>query len=235
MEADMVSRRELAICLDELLEAEAAIFLASVPSASHLTDDRPLNAAYYIRHRIETIKRIRLTARTDALALVRMVEEDYEAARPWGRYVCEELDHDTMFLGDLQKHGVTAAVVDATPLYAATRDMIDYIERNIAARGSIAAVAYSVFVEWNSARYSEPAVLKAAATFSSEHIAGSHSHLAIDQDEDHYDVMVDITHRLLRGGEPGEILFPLIRDIAALFRRYFEELHRDTLERAVAA
>lgn len=230
----MVSRHELARCLDEVMEAEAAEFLARVPYASHLTDGQPLDIEYYIRHRIETIKRIRLSARTDALALSRMIVEDYDAARLWGRYICEELEHDEMFLADLEKHGVTAAVVDATSPFPATRRTIDYIERHIETSGSIAAVAYSIFVEWNSARYSQPAVLKAAAAFSSEHVAGSHAHLAIDQDEDHYDVMVEIAHRLLRGSDPDDVLVPLIRDLAALFRRYFEELYDDAKQTVAA-
>jgi hypothetical protein len=231
----MLDRQKLAHRLDQLMEAEAAVFLDTVPFASHLTDAQPLNVAYYVRHRIETIKRIRLTARTDAIALSRMIEEDYEAARPWGRYICEELEHDRLFLTDLAKHGVTEAAVQATPLFASTRDTIHYLDRKIDVLGSLAAVAYSVFVEWNSARYSQPAVLKAAAAFSTDHIAGSWSHLAIDETEDHYEVMVDIAHRLLRRQESEEVLVRLIRDIAALFRRYFEELYLETIERTVAA
>ena len=231
----MLDRPGLAQRLDELLEREAAVFLETVPFASHLTDTQPLNESYYLRHRIETIKRIRLTARTDAVALARMVEEDYEAARAWGRYVCEELEHDTLFLRDLAEHGITEAAVLTTPLFAATRDTIDYLDRNIAAVGSLAAVAYSVFVEWNSIRYSQPAVAKAAAAFSTQHVGGSWSHLAIDETEDHYEVMVGIAHRLLRRQETEEVLFGLIRDIAALFRRYFDELYRATCERTVAA
>jgi hypothetical protein len=231
----MGSREELANRLDALMEEEAAAFLDVVPYARHLTDSEPLDTAYYIRHRIETIKRIRLTARTDAIALARMVEEDYEAARPWGRYVCEELDHDTLFLADLAKHGVSEAAVQAMPLFPATRDMIEYIERNIESEGSLAAVAYSIFVEWNSARYSQRAVEKATAAFSPDHVAGSSSHVGIDQDEDHYDVMVDIAHRLLHRRVPEDVLVRLIRDYAALFRRYFEELYLETLARPAAA
>lgn len=231
----MPDRQELARRLDELMEAEAAVFIDAVPFASHLTDTQPLDARYYIRHRIETIKRIRLTARTDAIALSRMIDEDYEAARPWGRYICEELDHDKLFLADLEKHGVTDAAVEATPLYASTRDTIAYLENQIEAVGSLAAVAYSIFVEWNSARYSGPAVLKAAETFSRDHVAGSWSHVGIDETEDHYEVMVDIAHRLLRRQQSDEVLINLIKDIAALFRRYFEELYLDTCRHAAAA
>jgi hypothetical protein len=231
----MLDRRQLADRLDEVMEEEAAAFLDRVPGASHLTDDRPLSEAYYIRHRIETIKRIRLTARTDAMALALMVEEDYDAARPWARYVCEELDHDTLFLADLAEHGVSEAAVNATPLFSATRDMIGYLEDRIQNVGSIAAVAYSLFVEWNSIRYSLPAAKKASEAFSADHVAGSLSHAGIDEEENHYEVMVDIAHALLRKQESEEVLIQLLRNIAELFRRYFEELYHLTFERTAAA
>src|SRR5262245_2088157 len=126
-----MNRDALAAWLNDLMEEEAVRFLAEVPFASHLTDSEPLDIAYYVRHRIETIKRIRFTARTYALALAAMVDEDYEAARPWAAYVAEELGHDTMFLEDLASHGVTAATVDATPPFAATRELIGYLDDNI--------------------------------------------------------------------------------------------------------
>jgi hypothetical protein len=231
----MLDRQQLAHRLDDVMEDEAALFLDRVPGASHLTDDRPLNETYYIRHRIETIKRIRLTARTDAIALSLMVEEDYDAARPWARYVCEELDHDTLFFADLATHGITDAAVLAMPLFVATKDMIEYLEREIQKFGSIAAVAYSLFVEWNSIRYSLPAATKASVTFSAGHVAGALSHAGIDEEENHYDVMVDIAHRLLRYQESDEILFQLVRDISELFRRYFDELYHFAFERTAAA
>jgi hypothetical protein len=231
----MLDRQQLAHRLNEVMEEEAALFLDRVPGASHLTDDQPLNEAYYIRHRIETIKRIRLTARTDAIALSLMVEEDYDAARPWGRYVCEELEHDRLFLADLAAHGITEAAVHATPVFPATQDMIGYLDDKIRECGAIAAVAYSIFVEWNSIRYSLPAVNKAAVTFSAGHVTGSLSHAGIDEEENHYEVMVDIAHRLLRFQESEEVLIELVRDIAALFRRYFDELYHLTFARTAAA
>jgi hypothetical protein len=231
----MLDRQQLGQRLNEVMEEEAGLFLDRVPGASHLTDDQPLNEAYYIRHRIETIKRIRLTARTDAIALSLMVEEDYEAARPWGRYVCEELEHDRLFLADLAVHGVTEAAVFNTPLFPATREMIGYLEDKIREFGSIAAVAYSLFVEWNSIRYSLPAVAKAATTFSAGHVAGSLSHAGIDEEENHYEVMVDIAHRLLQYQKSEEVLIRLVRDISELFRRYFDELYHLAFERPAAA
>src|ERR1043165_3309807 len=107
----MIDRHKLEQELEHVLTRNAALFVSTVPSASHLNDDTPLDPGYYLRHRIETVKRIRGTARTDALSLAKMVEEDYDAARLWSHYTAEELGHDVMFLDDLAMHGVTREAV----------------------------------------------------------------------------------------------------------------------------
>lgn len=210
--------------LDCELEALNDIFLAEIPDASHLTDGEALDSAYYLRHRIETIKRIRLTARADALALAAMIGENYDAARVWARYACVELDHDEMFYRDLESHGVTRAMVDATPLMPATEAMIQFLEEAITRYGSLAAVAYSVFVEWNSERFSSRAVEKAGESFGDALVEGSRLHLTVDETEFHIQDMLMLAERLTRdeGGEAR--LFAFIHQIAALFRDYFAQL-----------
>jgi pyrroloquinoline quinone (PQQ) biosynthesis protein C len=220
----------LADRLDQIMWEENDRFLQEVSFASHLTDGDSLCPQYYLRHRIETIKRIRMTAHFDAVSLAAMVHEDYDAARIWARYICEELDHDRMFYQDLEVHGVSREQVDATEPLAATRALGDFLRDRLDRYGSIAAVAYSLFVEWNSARFSRPAVEKARAAFGTAHVEGSHSHLAIDETEDHYEMMCDVAERLCARSGGHEALVELVRDISALFRRYFEELHRVSIE-----
>lgn len=232
----MIDREQMAGRLDELMTGEVARFLETVPDAGHLTDRTGrLDEAYYLRHRIETIKRIRMTARTDALALARMVDEDYEAARAWARYACEELDHDRLFMQDLLRHGLTEEAVHAVEPFPATRAMIAYLDRRLAEVGSLAAVAYSIFVEWNSERYSGAVVEKAAEQFSTGHVEGSGSHYGIDQTEDHYEEMLDVAHRLVTRLGDEAVLHGLIRDLSGLFRDYFRELSEATLGRRQAA
>jgi hypothetical protein len=222
----MVSRDELEQILDRLMEEEAVKFLMTVPGAAHLTDEsQPLDEPYYIRHRIETIKRIRLTAKIDALALARMIEEDYGAAREWSRYAAQELNHDLLYLADLRHHGYSDEQISAMEPLEATREMVKYLEEGVERVGAIAAVAYSVFVEWNSARYSRKAVAKAQVHFSPDSVKGSSAHVSIDDDLDHYGIMVNIAHRLLLFHRDEAVLLSLIRRIASHFRDYFSELH----------
>lgn len=228
----MLNRETLEERLDEILQEEVWQFVDTVPHATHLTDEtQELDEEYYLRHRVETIWRIRMTSKTDALALARMVEEDYEAARSWARYTVQEMNHDLLFLKDLRGHGYTFETFASINPFDSTRALLSYLTDRIEAEGSIAAVAYSIFVEWNSERYSSKVVNKAEKRFSRRHVLGSRAHIGIDEEQDHYSMMLDIAHRLLDGHSTEEVLFRLIRDISAHFRQYFRDLYEATAAR----
>jgi hypothetical protein len=215
--------------LEEVLKEEALRFVCEVPRSGQLTDSRfSFDKAYYLRHRIETVHRIRLTARMDALALVRMMEENYEAACRWSRYATEEMQHDKMFLADLARHDLTESVVLSEPPLKSTFALIDFLTKRLEEIGSISVVAYSVFVEWNSARYSCLAVERAGAVFGQDFIRGSKAHLAIDIKENHYTEVMEIAHQLVSRSGSSDLLTEQIRDIAAYMRAYFVELHELT-------
>ncbi|MCB0339160.1 MAG: hypothetical protein KDD53_06130 [Bdellovibrionales bacterium] len=221
---------ELSKWVDAVMLAEAGKFLSEVPRASHLTDDTPLDVNYYVRHRIEAVWRIWLTAKTDALSLVKMLDEDYDASRPWSAYIAEELDHDVLFLSDLNHHGVTEAQVRQIGPFSSTRKMVAEIESGIQKHGSLPAVAYSLFVEWNADRYSGRAVDKARACLPTEYLNGAKQHAEFDIAESHFPMILEITGRLI-AKDSGRIttLEKLIREIALRFREYFTELHHSDL------
>jgi hypothetical protein len=94
--------------IDARVTKDVQSILGTVPFAGHLIEDEQvLDEAYYVRHRIETVKRIRMTAKIDALALASLIDIDYEAARKWSHYISQELNHDVLFMKDLEKHGCT--------------------------------------------------------------------------------------------------------------------------------
>lgn len=229
----MTELREL---VDQTLALEGQLFLGSVPRVRHLTGDgEPLDRAYYLRHRIETVRRIRETARTDALALAHMLREDYEAARKWARYTEQELNHDRLYLADLHRHGYTTEQVLAIPPMQATVHLLHTLEERIGQLGSLPAVAYSVFVEWNSERASAAAVARAAEAFGASHVAGSRAHLGIDEREDHLAVMLEVAEAVMRGRHDPAVLVGLLQETGELFRAYFTELHYIALAADVAA
>jgi hypothetical protein len=228
-------RARLEAWADDLLIEEGKRFLSTVARASHLTDDSPLDLNYYLRHRIETIWRIWLTARIDALALAAMIDEDYESARQWARYAADELDHDQMFLADLAIHGITGEQVRRTPPFRSTRDMVAQIEREITSLGSLPALAYALFVEWNAERFSAKAVKKAESSLSDRHVAGAKRHVKFDTDESHLPMILDITHRLiLQRGDGVVELQRLMLSVASRFRDYFSELDASASDASLA-
>ena len=213
--------------VDSVLAEENRLFRALVPRADHFstTSDQPLSTPYYLRHRIETVHRIRATAKTDAMALACMVDEDYDAARLWARYLEQEMNHDQLFLEDLSHHHISREQVLSTPWFVSTIELVRYLTTRIAAFGSLPAVAYSVFVEWNSERFSRGAVDRAAAAFSADHVKGARAHVGIDDKHGHPDTMFEVAHRITAKRGTSDLMFLLLREISALFRSYFTELH----------
>jgi len=230
----MITLSELERRVDVVLMSEIDRILVSVPYAEHLiSEEKVLDEEYYLRHRIETIKRIVLTARVDALALARMIEEDYDSSRLWGHYTAEELNHDILYRRDLHQHGYSDKTIDHTPPLVATQELIAYLTRRMEEIGSLAAVAYSLFVEWNSERVSERVVARAQRRFSAKHVTGSRSHLNIDKKSDHYSMVLDIAQQLVRRiGNERELLTTL-EDLARLFSAYFRELYEVTVGQRV--
>lgn len=214
--------------VNAVCEEELAAF-RHVPFAGHLSDpSAPLHGPYYLRHRIETVHRIRLTSRLDALALAAIVAEDYESARGWSRYLVDELHHDQLFLDDLAAMGCPPAMVLRTPPFASTLAMVDELIGSIQRVGGLAAVAYSLFVEWNSERGSAAAVDRAEAQYGAPAVAGARRHLDIDTDADHYELILGIAAALLAGRDV-ELLEGLLRRVGAHLRAYFSELHAATV------
>ena len=125
---------------------------------------------------------------------------------------------------------MTGEDVAAVEPFTSTAAMIDYLTTMIDSGGALPAVAYSLFVEWNSLRGSAKVVERAEKKYSESHVSGSKSHVGIDEDQDHYAMMLDIARRLLiRKGDGKEYLVTLLRDIAGFFRAYFNELYEQTI------
>ena len=226
----MLNREEFERCVDQFLAQEVGQILTTVPYAGHLADEsQELDEDYYLRHRVETIKRIRMTSKTDALALAHMVEEDYDAARLWSRYTAQELNHDLLFLRDLQWHGYTDRSVDEIEPLESTVTMLDYLTNEIRKVGSLPAVSYSIFVEWNSQRCSAKVVERAEEKYSEHHVSGSKAHVGIDDNQDHYGMMLDIAYRLLLKKGDELILFDSLKKTSAFFAAYFRELYEKTV------
>jgi hypothetical protein len=223
----MSALETLRASVTSVLTEENQLFRTLVPRADHFsaTSDQPLHTAYYLRHRIETVHRIRATAKTDALALACMVDEDYDAARLWAHYLEQEMNHDRLFLEDLSRHNISREQVLSTPWFGSTAELVRYLTTRIASYGSLPAVTYSVFVEWNAERFSRVVVDRAAAAFSADHVKGARAHVGIDDKDGHVETMIQVAYRIVAKRGTSDLMFVLLREISALLRAYFTELH----------
>ncbi len=221
-----MSTEQLKRAIDRIMINECTLFANSVPRADHLSKSKaPLDSTYYVRHRIETVRRIWETARTDAIALSVMIREDYDAARLWADYVQEEMNHDKLYLSDLAKHGMTSEMVAATPPFTSTQQLIATLEQRIMQLGSLPAVTYSVFVEWNSKYAARLAAERAATAFGASYVKGAKAHIAIDELDQHDVMMLDVASAVVAArGYSIDMLGALLSEVGALFRAYFAEL-----------
>jgi hypothetical protein len=228
----MFDRATLHSALEALFLEETVRFVTETPMSDHLLSGTgaSLDHSYYLRHRIETVYRIRSTSRTDALALACMVVQDYDAARAWAKYLEHEINHDRLYLRDLAEHGINESTVLQTPAFPSTVALLNALDLWISIYGGLPAVAYSLFVEWNSARASHGAVERAERAFTERHVRGAKAHIGFDEREDHYQMMVDIAFRLCSRDETTPLLFEMLRLIAHLFRMYYCELYLFTMQ-----
>ena len=154
-----------------------------------------------------------------------MIREDYDAARQWAEYVREEMNHDRLYLADLARHGISAETVKATPPLPSTVRLLATLEQRIAELGSLPAVAYAVFVEWNSKQASPAAADRASTAFGPDYVKGAKAHIAIDEREQHDDMMLEVAKAVLTARRyPDSVLTALLAEFGALFRGYFIEL-----------
>ena len=70
---------------------------------------------------------------------------------------------------------------------------------------------------------------KVAEKFSKSFVIGAKAHVKIDENEDHYEMMLDVAHRLIVKYADEEILIDILRKIAEFIAAYFYELYQETV------
>lgn len=214
--------------IDSYLMEKINEFWVNVPYGKHLLDnDQPLNKNYYIRHRIETIKRIRLTSKMDSIALSKIIDQHYDSARKWGLYTIQEMNHDNMFIKDLNQHGVKNEYIDSIDAFQSTKSMVNYlIEKINDSNSGLPAVCYSLFVEWNADKFSKNVVNRISSEYSDKYVSGARRHIEFDNQHDHYSIILKLAEKLT---QTREQIFLFLDKINDFFCQYFVELHRETV------
>ncbi|MEV5448097.1 hypothetical protein AB0N23_37190, partial [Streptomyces sp. NPDC052644] len=106
--------------VDELLRQMVQQFYREVEGADHLFRARDINMAYYQRHVIEIILRLRMKRWIDALTIHYFTKHNPVLAKKWCAYTEDEMLHDSMFAKDLERVGAPAASSAACSLVMTT-------------------------------------------------------------------------------------------------------------------
>src|SRR3990167_5225198 len=87
----------------EKVDAMIEQFYQEAPLGNYQKDSSQIDQAYFVRHSIETILRIRHKRMIDALVIHYFTKHNPRLAKAWAHYIEDEMLHGHMFARDLQK------------------------------------------------------------------------------------------------------------------------------------
>lgn len=214
---------------DALLDSLIKKFYSEVPYATHQAsasgDD--FNLAYYKRHNIETIVRLRRKRTIDALAIKYFTKYDPARGAAWAHYVEDEMLHDAWFAADLAKVGVSPEEIYSTEPFVATKLLTGYLQYGMEFEGTPLALLCSVyFVEYTTTETQPSWLDNIEKVLGQDKVAGARQHVGTDLDDKHADFVWEVLSSLVRSPQDEAKVIDHIRNVANLWVAYFLELHR---------
>ncbi|MFI0452585.1 iron-containing redox enzyme family protein [Actinomadura sp. 6N118] len=190
---------------------------------------------YFVRHKTETVLRIRLNNEVDSYALFKVGSKDDALAAKLAQYLAEEYGHENMFTRDLVKFGLTLDELNATPVFPSTAKLMGYLRLAADSRGPAPTTVWDWFVEWYSDRYNQIILNKATEEFGKEYTRGSQTHLDFDEDHDHDELMFKTVSLAVEGFGSAEEAYQDLVTYIDLIGDYFAELYEATVGRRAEA
>jgi len=220
--------------LDSYLDKQIAVWGATVPYANHL-ESKELNMAWYRRHTIEHVWRIRLSRAAHTRALHEIAKISPEAAQLYGQYQAEEMNHDLLFLQDCKAIGVTEEELLNTEPFLATRLLQGFFYFVCEHEHPMGVVASSYLVEYTTAKLTPRHIRGLRESLGEEKIRGQLAHINTDLGDDHAGEMWRILRYLLRSEADVEKVLRYFDDVTEIAAMYFRELHEATVAHSKAA
>jgi hypothetical protein len=215
--------------VDEKLDALVHRFYTTIPFASHQMATRDLNIAYYKRHTIETILRIRRKRSINALVLHYLTRHDSRQAKAWAQYIEEEMLHDELFAKDLERLGVSHEEIDNQEPFLATKLLIGYFTHTLDYEGPMASIAGTYFLEY-AAKKTQPAWIEnLEKLLGAEKIRGARTHVDYDIGEGHPHFVWNVLMSLVRKSDDETRVLLHMDHWYGLFCAYFTELYDATV------
>jgi hypothetical protein len=120
--------------------------------------------------------------------------------------------------------GVTQAIVDAASPFAATLQLVQFVESSAREYGPLPVVLYSFLAEQSSEVGTPPIISRSVELFGGDAVRGASAHRNLDSNLDHVGVISDILAAIL--ADAGELIeaMRLLEVIAGLIGEYFREL-----------
>ncbi|QTL36858.1 MULTISPECIES: iron-containing redox enzyme family protein [Pseudoalteromonas] len=220
--------------LDSYLDQKMAQWKETVPYASHL-ESKDINSAWYRRHTIEHVWRIRLSRSAHCKALHAITKVSPEAAQLYAEYQAEEMNHDTLFMQDCEAIGVTQEELLNTEPFLATRLLQGFFYFVSEHEDPIGVVASSYLVEYTTAKLTPKQMESMKASLGEENVQGQLAHINTDLGEDHAGEMWRILRYLIRSEADVEKVLRYFDDIQTILAMYFRELYDATIADSQAA
>lgn len=184
---------------------------------------------YFIRHKAETVLRIRLNNEVDSYALFKVGSKNDALAAKLAQYLAEEYGHENMFTRDLQKLGLTMEALNAMPVFPATAKLMGYLRLAADSRGPAPTTVWDYFVEWYSDRYNQVILDRATAELGKEYTRGSQAHLDFDEEHDHDELMFRTVSLAVEAFGTPEQAYQDLEVYIDLIGDYFQELYDSTV------
>jgi biotin carboxylase len=220
--------------LDSYLDKLIAVWAATVPYANHL-ESKELNIAWYRRHTIEHVWRIRLSRAAHTRALHEIAKISPEAAQLYGQYQAEEMNHDLLFLQDCKAIGVTDEELLNTEPFRATRLLQGFFYFVCEHEHPMGVVASSYLIEYTTAKLTPRHIRGLRESLGEEKIRGQLAHINTDLGDDHAGEMWRILRYLLNSEADVEKVLRYFDDVKEISAMYFRELYEATVAPSKAA
>lgn len=212
--------------IDTFLDGKIEEWNATVPYAKHL-EGTEVNLDYYKQTLIEHAWRIRLMRSAQANALHKITRVNAEAAQLYAAYQDEEMLHDTLFVKDAEKVGISAEQVFETEPSFYTRLLAGYLYFVAEHEKPLGVICYSYLVEYTTQKITPKQIKAMGESLGKDLIVGQAAHLNTDLVEDHTQDMWDILSLFIESEQDITDIKRYLSEIQEILRLFFVEVYEN--------
>jgi hypothetical protein len=212
--------------IDAFIDGKMEEWNATVPFARHL-EGSDVHLPYYTRTLIDHAWRIRLMRTAQTFNLHKITKTHAEAAKLYAAYQEEEMLHDSLFMADAEKVGVSADEIFGTEPSFYTRLLIGYVYYVAEHEKPLGVVCYSYLVEYTTQKITPKQIKAMEQSLGKDKIVGQAAHLNTDMVEDHSQEIWDILHQLIETEQDVADIKRYLAEFQELLKMFFVDLYEN--------